>query len=435
MTRTHRIVLILMLFLFSDALVNAQCLKPSEPSDISVEEINPAEKLAEQGIDTTNNLAVLKALKDSSLVISVYSSKFFAKHGYKPAVADILDRYKRAGGAGRLSLIFLESLERLGYSTEGLFVDFANKSYQDLPSTGFAYRRSVMHLFKIQNYSQIDNIIGLIKKNVNSEQGANGYLYTLSCAFDATPYRDEIINTLVFMLKNYKDPETRMMVPLYAKDFPNSKKLKQSLRETAVEDNVYEVRKEALIALQHIYQDPSSLDLVMTNINRTSLSSEIEDYLNTIYTFHTPKSLFDIKKLKDESSNQIVRGKANQIYENYWWLYFAPYGKAFNYSQYRDLDSLNAYTQDVASYDWLGDRNFVKELTNRLDNAGRHLARRDSTNAAKEINDYMKRLKKVYQKQDNSHSPRFVTKDGYKFLYNNAEYLLSQLPGYPSGKR
>ncbi len=98
------------------------------------------------------------------------------------------------------------------------------------------------------------------------------------------------------------------------------------------------------------------------------------------------------------------------------------------------LDTLVSYKHQVAALGWLGDKNFVKELDNHLDNAKRHLTRRDSLNTAQQVRLFQEKVHREHertkQKQQRGvpRDPRFVTIEAWKFLYHHAGYILQRLP-------
>lgn len=368
-----------------------------------------------------------------SKVLTPHNS--FAKKGNKEAISHIHDRYKKAGSLNILVLSLIESLQKLEYENAlNLLREYAQKSFNALPDNNLSYKKAVRILFTNEDYLQFNNIVDLIKEKANSQEGDDGYLYTLSCASEGNQYRDNIINTMIFVLQNYQDSDSRMLVALYAKQYPKSTKLHQALKKAITDDPSFDVRWWSLVRLKDTYNDAELLDLALNNLNETNNPDEIDRYLSIITGEYDPQSLFLIKDLKNNNPNELVREEAAEIYDDYWWLHFEPYGKAIKYSLSQTLGSLNAYTNDIASYDWLGDQGFVRELTNRLDNASRYLAQGDSSNTAKQVGNYKEWLKEVHEQSQQNNSPRFVTEDGYKFLTKNAEYLLTQLPGHPSNE-
>ncbi len=98
------------------------------------------------------------------------------------------------------------------------------------------------------------------------------------------------------------------------------------------------------------------------------------------------------------------------------------------------LDTLISYMQQCVGIGWIADANFVNELENGLANARKHLMRGDSTNCAKEIKKFQDKVNKQYQttldyeKKNKPRDKRFVTVEGWKFLFYNAQYILDRLP-------
>jgi hypothetical protein len=93
------------------------------------------------------------------------------------------------------------------------------------------------------------------------------------------------------------------------------------------------------------------------------------------------------------------------------------------------IDSLRAKLQQCYEQNQIGDKNFVKELDNGLENAKKHLIKGDSVNCAKEIDKFQNKIKKEYEKKPRSKDKRFVTEEGYRVLYNSAQAILDRLPG------
>lgn len=99
------------------------------------------------------------------------------------------------------------------------------------------------------------------------------------------------------------------------------------------------------------------------------------------------------------------------------------------------LDSLVVSVSQILNYGWLADANFVNELDNGLDNAKKHLANKDSVNAYKEVQIFQEKVNTEYertvdnQKKGRPRDKRFVTVEGWKFLYYNAQYIMDRLPG------
>lgn len=98
------------------------------------------------------------------------------------------------------------------------------------------------------------------------------------------------------------------------------------------------------------------------------------------------------------------------------------------------LDTLISTKHQVFALGWFGDKNFANELDNHLDNAQKHLAKGDSVNTFKEVEKFQEKVQKEYEKtidnekKNKPRDKRFVTVEGWKFLYYNAQYILDRLP-------
>jgi len=429
--------LIIFLFtLFSTVPSFSQCYKVE--SDISMEPLSTAQELHQIGIDTTSIDSIYKALREGILLESQYAALFLAEHGEQDAIELIKQKYEEEKKYPRAGFRYLKALKLLNATSfDELLISYVDLVYQKISSGNatisdyFVYQDATNMLIAQKNYSQFSRIIEQVKNNIDGEN-QDIILNLLASFFEVNQFREKVINTLQFVLQNYSNTDNLFYAVNFTCAFPDSKKLRQALKEVAVKTPSFDVRELALTRLQYTYKDPSLLDLVLKNLDKTNNPDEIENFLSIIKRQYNPHSLFLIKKLKENNASNIIREKAADVYKSYWWLHFEPYGKGFDYSVPQTLDSLIIYTGDIASYDWLGDTRFVGELKNRLDNARRHLSRGDSTNTAKQIFGFRQRIQQVYeQNKQGNNSPRFVSEDGYKFLYYNASYLLERLPDHP----
>ncbi|HMN16703.1 MAG TPA: hypothetical protein PKD03_03745 [Ignavibacteriaceae bacterium] len=91
------------------------------------------------------------------------------------------------------------------------------------------------------------------------------------------------------------------------------------------------------------------------------------------------------------------------------------------------LDSLISVTDQVHIINWLGDLNFSNELKNILTTAKTNLQNGDSLACRVQVKSFQDSVDFVYQDSLNT-DPRFVTIEGWKFLYWNAQYILDRLP-------
>lgn len=84
-------------------------------------------------------------------------------------------------------------------------------------------------------------------------------------------------------------------------------------------------------------------------------------------------------------------------------------------------------TDTANLYTWLGDLNFSNELKSILITAKTNLLEGDSLACRIQVKAFQDLVDNVYKDSLNS-DPRFVTIEGWKFLYWNAQYILDRLP-------
>jgi len=94
------------------------------------------------------------------------------------------------------------------------------------------------------------------------------------------------------------------------------------------------------------------------------------------------------------------------------------------------LDSLTNSLPQLLNYNWIGNQNFVSELNEYLANAQNKLNTGDSINCARQIRIFQQLVDQEYRDSLNNNG-KFVTVEGWKFLYYNAQYILDRSPQIP----
>ncbi|WP_337865734.1 hypothetical protein [Ignavibacterium sp.] len=95
------------------------------------------------------------------------------------------------------------------------------------------------------------------------------------------------------------------------------------------------------------------------------------------------------------------------------------------------IDFTNSLCDTLQLYNWLGDLNFSNELKNILTTAKTNLQNGDSLACRVQVKAFQDLVDNVYKDSLNT-DPRFVTIEGWKFLYWNAQYILDRLPEPPA---
>lgn len=90
------------------------------------------------------------------------------------------------------------------------------------------------------------------------------------------------------------------------------------------------------------------------------------------------------------------------------------------------IDSLTSYTNQCYGYEWLKDETYKNELWTKLANAENYLNAGDSLNCKTEITAFQNSVDLVYQNPEQNY-PKYVSDEGYKFLYYYAGYIIERL--------
>ncbi|MCH2450211.1 MAG: hypothetical protein MK198_08690 [Gracilimonas sp.] len=261
-------------------------------------------------------------------------------------------------------------------------------------------------------------------------EGKSNYFLLLK-AYRNSPYQDEIGNYLEIIIQDSTIFTALQAASLYS-EFDKMKTVE------LLENRFYHSEGKNRKA----FYDRLGILNSEGQFNRTvwALENETEEHLIVQYipafkwieegkvsqSYIRPSFVLFLKKLFENSESELIRGHI----KNGFLKTYKPLPPDLSTSELSMLDSLITIKHQIASdtYKWLGDEGFVKELDNRLQNARQHLDRNNYENAARQISNFIDRVKKVYEeRQIDNNSPRYVTKNGYKFLFYNAIYLLERL--------
>jgi hypothetical protein len=94
------------------------------------------------------------------------------------------------------------------------------------------------------------------------------------------------------------------------------------------------------------------------------------------------------------------------------------------------IENLISIIDNCFNYTWLGDLQFKDDLQSIIQSAQSNLQAGDSVACAVQVKTFQDLVDNVYKDSLNA-DPRFVTIEGWKFLYWNAQYILDRLPAIP----
>jgi hypothetical protein len=135
---------------------------------------------------------------------------------------------------------------------------------------------------------------------------------------------------------------------------------------------------------------------------------------------------FYVKFTKDRlsiESSQIVSWYLRNFLKD-----FIPLKPADSLSTLNMIDTLIDIKNQVAGYNWVGNAAFVTELSNHLTSARSYLVGGDSLNCTHQVFTFQQKVDEEYRDSLDGDA-RYVNREGWKFLYYNAKYILDRMPG------
>ncbi len=173
----------------------------------------------------------------------------------------------------------------------------------------------------------------------------------------------------------------------------------------------------------------------VSNVLRESITIETDQTLLREIVFYlldslkTPSNYYYVKNWLNDQSNFSRLKKIALIHDRI--SIGKPISPDSNTTIQEIIDSTNSYLSQSAIYTWLGDLTFSNELKNILTTAKTNLQAGDSLACRVQVKAFQDFVDNVYKDSLNTDA-RFVTIEGWKFLYWNAQYILDRLPEPPA---
>ena len=217
----------------------------------------------------------------------------------------------------------------------------------------------------------------------------------LANAIIAEKYPNEAVQVLVNSFKNEPDDATRILSLwlLFVIDYPG---LPELMKERLIQ--------EPIPSYRYIIAD--------------SLLKE----------FGTIENYQNINNYLSSEQDTVTRSLVNHKLET-----FNPIKPDSNQTIQLLIENIISIIDNCFNYTWLGDIQFKDELQSIIQSAQSNLLAGDSLACAVQVKDFQDNVDFVYKDSLNA-DPRFVTLEGWKFLYWNAQYILDRLPEIQEGE-
>ncbi len=283
--------------------------------------------------------------------------------------------------------------------------------------------RATKILFELQNYSTVGYVFDLIqqdKPDVNiwaidllpqiiryvpsyAELAKNELIYA---SINATSEIDRL-NSMVNLIFLFGDEELPLLL-------------------SACENDESPAIRSSIIA-QFLPNEPivnATLRIRLYQEEESAIRSQIIDFL--LYRFGTASDFKYVSDYIIQETDSLVKRLTINSLNNY-----IPPPPDSTISIESVIDSLSSSLVQCFNFEWVSDLLFKEDLQSILQSAKTNLQSGDSLACRVQVKSFQDSVDNVYADSLNT-DPRFVTLEGWKFLYWNAQYILDRLPEIPS---
>ncbi len=321
----------------------------------------------------------------------------------------------------------LQSQETLSYSL-ALFDTLQIKTYQGI-DTVYKKLYLIDELFDLGDFSKID-YLDYCANNSMSKSNLELCIQLWGRLLSFPNYSLLAKNRLLEFIQLERYWEVRYKAMSWLEDYYMAELSQLMINRYHQEDN--DVIKFNIIRKYTQYGDFETVSNLLKYIlvNDTDTICKQIAYEKLLTEYRTPSNyVYIISWLNDESSYSEFK-RLNKVYEEYI-CPGTPFQPDSTISIKEIIDTTSSYVSQSIMYYWLGDQTFSNELKNILTTAKTNLQNGDSLSCRVQVKTFQDLVDNVYKDSLNT-DPRFVTIEGWKFLYWNAQYILDRLPEPPA---
>jgi hypothetical protein len=402
------------------------------PTDVYFHRITPAEYLHDVGVDTTSVDSVKHALEFEDASVSGQAALLLAQWNRTEVIPLIRSRIVQGCATEDISYYayHIEALRTLNdleiLSVLYLFVDSLHVKLLRGEEIYLARALSAVELFLDRgDYSHSQFIADVLQ----TEWGPEIFDVITSRLLKEAPsdIREQTYSIVVNSVLRYPSftfPSTTLGSLQHFLDRPQTISTLMTILES---DSSFSARASAGGIVMGGYPK----DRTLLNIFANQLFSsppdpvQLHTWINYIAFFPFPDVLTILGTYIQTTSDLYGRYWATVVYQSY-----EPPRPDSTSSTLAILDTVSSLLYQVRDKNWLGDNGFVAELNNHLSSA-RSLLSGDSLTCARQVRLFQQTVDDEYRDSLDGDN-RFVTVEGWKFLYYNAQYILDRLPAIPS---
>ncbi len=327
---------------------------------------------------------------------------------------------------------YLETLDKLNsnniVSISKAFIDSLNSPYflkdeKDKIDITESRLFATEILFEHGDYTTAQYIFDYID---NNRENLKHYVFfiqeSLELILNNVPlYSEQARNELIYMAQNNSWQVMRLFA-LFDLNKAFGSEMNYLFIERLVNDEDSGIKMSGLgHLLKNNYPELDKLIIERLYVD-TSRFARIELAQTLLKEFATPSNYAAVKNYLEVEQNQIARSNIEVALD-----FFVPKPPDNLNSVVEELNNTSSLCDTLLEYNWLGEVTFSNELKNILTTAKSNLQNGDSLACRVQVKTFQDLVDNVYKDSLNS-DPRFVTIEGWKFLYWNAQYILDRLP-------
>lgn len=300
-----------------------------------------------------------------------------------------------------------------------LYDSIEEKAYKNIDSIDAKLNLTLL-LFKLNDFSKID----YLHYNTNSPRGKRHNFMTIDTwwyLLDIPEYEQLAKSTLLRLIEEseYEHDRTRALFWLEekykGKITPALIELFPSLSNTYV--------KQIIIKDNLRYGDFK----VVSNLLKETILRDTSEALKST------AAVYLFKHLNVPSNYLLIKKYIRELKYPKVFNYFVEKGvlgkpylpKSFIKTE-EMIDSTISYLVQCKQYNWIGKKEFILKLKSKLSEARKSLISDDTTTCFNHIICFQNEINQTYKDSLNTDS-RFVSVEGFMFLYWNAQYILDRL--------
>jgi hypothetical protein len=377
--------------------------------------------LLQDGIDTTNADQIRSALNNNLLNADVL--EYLTDHP-DPQFAEYIAVFMRQHTEQSLILAAGKALLQLG-DVRGIHT--LDSLISKTVPTNFleeAEKLEAINAFACKGiYNYVDTLLNNYLFFIRNGSSRKPIFPTMLLYANRGEYHNRIISAMIDSYSSSMDAYIKDAI-VHAVDETNTQQGYQFIFNVLKTDTTYLTRA---ISLDCLGKKPSAefLSYIFQAAQTEPNENMRSNFFYNLYWLETPAAFFRIKQIIQTESDYYLRQTMIDLTN-----WFKPKTPDAVVTVNTLIDSLISTEKQVIPFNWLGDNNFINELNGYLTNAKNNLNAGNQIDCTRQIRTFQQAVDREYRDSINV-TPAFVTVEGWKFLYYNAQYILDRLPQIP----